>query len=186
MDLHLQWLGTSTFFFLPKNNKPEVLRNKPNLTDLQLTYFQSSKSVRTNMDVALLLWLTWIFTSKWLFKSKSVSSGHVLLFKNIQLPGSENIPSVHQQEKHLWNLLKSEKFSLISFAFSVNLHVQSIWQGKTPPQNHTNTALCFRGVWHQRLEILTRTGWTSYEFLWACGSSEFHSVFHIHGNIIQV
>lgn len=138
-------LALPLFFFLPKNKKPEVLRNKPNLTDLQLLYFQSSKSIRTNMDVALPLWLTWMFTSKWFFKSKYVSSGHVLLFKNIELPGSENIPSVHQQEKHLWNLLRLEKFSLDSFAFPLSSHVQNIWQSKTPPQNHTNTALCLQG-----------------------------------------
>lgn len=86
-----------------------------------------------------------MFTSKWFFKSKSVSSGHALLFKKVQLPGSENIPSVHQQEKHLWNLLKSEKFNLVSFDFPVSLHMQNIWQGKTPPHNHTNTALCISG-----------------------------------------
>lgn len=146
MDLHLQWLGTSAFFFLPKNNKPEVLWNKPNLTDLQLLYFQSSKSVRTNMDVGLPLWLTWMFTSKWFFKSKSVSSGHVLLLKNIQLPGSENIPSVHQQEKHLWNLLKSEKFSLVSFAFPVKVCVCKISDKVKAHPTSTQTQLCvFRG-----------------------------------------
>lgn len=82
------------FFFLPRNNIPEVLRNKLNLTDLQLMYFQSSKSVQTNMDVDLI----WMVTSKWFFKSKSVSCAHVLL-KNTQLPGSENIPCVYQKEK---------------------------------------------------------------------------------------
>lgn len=104
-------------------------------------YFQSSKSIRTNRDVGLPLWLTWMFTSGWFFKSQSVSSGHVLLFKNIQLPGSENIPSVHQQEKCLWNRLKSEKFSLVSFAFPVKVCMCKISDKLNPPPQTTQTQL---------------------------------------------
>lgn len=141
MDFHLQWLGTSTFFFLPKNKKPEVLRNKPNLTDLQLLYFQSSKSIRTNMDVALPLWLTWMFTVSD-FSNLNLSALDMFSSLRTLSYQDQKIFLLCINRKNIFEIYSDLRSSASFLLRSLQVHMCKISDKVKPHPKTTQTQLC--------------------------------------------